>query len=448
MKKILFALSLLCILLWSCNMMDLSDVGYGDDDRLKSSAVKSVLYDTADGCWIAEMEEHEFYFHFHKDGRVTLDSDFLEQAVEGRVSFSTQGKSVGLDIEDCDVHLQSLGGEYAETKFIVSALPAEGEPVRLTLVGETTGKTMELHPTTQAYIRTQVASKADFNELFEKNLLDNQVICDVSGKLIGYYGLVLKGVNDISVKVLTIENKDGNDANGHTRYYESPLTKEGKVFKLDIPVEEIKATNGTTYAFKAIDCTGEEVTVDGMADVSFTSNKGAVSDFDFVTSGGKFTMAKAQNHGAACDEIWQETDGQMTASGAQCADINVMNYDWGANPAQRPLAIWTWWFYNLVFPSSEPGADILMNPEDKDRVLFKNLSGMGIPAGNGALSQQEIEEINVYCKNLLGTWFNEKGLFVVRCDRRSVEDKFYVYLLCPDTEATPKGGMWIKFERD
>lgn len=377
MKKVLFALAVLCTSFWSCNTLDLNDVGYGDGDRLKASSVKEILYGTADGCWKADYQGHEFYFQFHEDGTVTLDSDFLEMAVEGKTSFSAKGKEVALDIENCDVHLQNLGSEFADTKFVVSEIPAEGEAPQLNLYGESTGNTIELQPTTQAYIDGKVASKADFTELFEKNLLDNQSICDASGNFIGYYGLVLNGVNDLSVKIITIENKDGSDANGHTQYYESKLTKEGQIFKLDTPVEQIKSVNGATYAFKAIDCTGDAVAVDGMSNVTLTSNKGAVNDFDYVTSGGKFTLGKAQDHGAACDEIWAGTGGQATSSGGTIADINAMSYDygWSGSPKQRPLVIWTWWFANLAFPSSEEGVSILMNNSDKDRVLFKNISG-------------------------------------------------------------------------
>lgn len=450
MKKVLFALAVLCTSFWSCDTMDLSNVGDGDSDRLKSSTVKELLYDTADGCWIADYQGHEFYFQFHKDGTVTLDSDFLELAVEGKTSFSTQGMGVAIGIENCDVHLQNLGSAYVDTRFVVSEIPAEGETTKLYLYGETSGNTIELQPTTWAYIEGKVTSKADFTELFEKNLLDNQAICDASGNLIGYYGLVLNGVNDLSIKILTIENKDGNDPNGHTQYYESALTKEGHLFKLDTPVEEIKSVNGTTYAFRAIDCSGESVVVDGMSNVSLASNKGAVNDFDYVTSGGKFVMGKAQNRGAASDEVWAGTGGQATSSGGSIADVNAMSYDfgWSGSARQRPLVIWTWWFANLAFPSSDDGASILMNSVDKDRILFKNLSGNGQPCGGGTLNPTEVAEINAYCKDLIDTWFNEEGLFVVRHDRQNVGDKFYIYLLCPDTDATSKGGMWIKFQRD
>ena len=82
MKKVLFALAVLCTSFWSCNTLDLNDVGYGDGDRLKASSVKEILYGTADGCWKADYQGHEFYFQFHEDGTVTLDSDFLEMAVE------------------------------------------------------------------------------------------------------------------------------------------------------------------------------------------------------------------------------------------------------------------------------------------------------------------------------------------------------------------------------
>ncbi|MFT0159180.1 hypothetical protein ACMSFV_07160 [Bacteroides thetaiotaomicron] len=40
MKKVLFALAVLCTSFWSCNTLDLNDVGYGDGDRLKASSVK------------------------------------------------------------------------------------------------------------------------------------------------------------------------------------------------------------------------------------------------------------------------------------------------------------------------------------------------------------------------------------------------------------------------
>ena len=169
-----------------------------------------------------------------------------------------------------------------------------------------------------------------------------------------------------------------------------------------------------------------------------------------MTSGGKFTLGKAQDHGAACDEIWAGTGGQATSSGGTIADINAMSYDygWSGSPKQRPLVIWTWWFANLAFPSSEEGVSILMNNSDKDRVLFKNISGSGQTCGGGTLNATEVAEINAYCKDLIDTWFNEKGLFVVRHDRQSAGDKFYIYLLCPDTEATSKGGMWMKYQRD
>ena len=78
----------------------------------------------------------------------------------------------------------------------------------------------------------------------------------------------------------------------------------------------------------------------------------------------------------------------------------------------------------------------------------KNISGSGQTCGGGTLNATEVAEINAYCKGLIDTWFNEKGLFVVRHDRQSAGDKFYIYLLCPDTEATSKGGMWMKYQRD
>ena len=43
MKKVLFALAVLCTSFWSCNTLDLNDVGYGDGDRLKASSVKEIF---------------------------------------------------------------------------------------------------------------------------------------------------------------------------------------------------------------------------------------------------------------------------------------------------------------------------------------------------------------------------------------------------------------------
>ena len=43
MKKVLFTLAVLCASFWSCNTLDLNDVGYGDGDRLKASSVKEIL---------------------------------------------------------------------------------------------------------------------------------------------------------------------------------------------------------------------------------------------------------------------------------------------------------------------------------------------------------------------------------------------------------------------
>lgn len=446
MKKILFTLAVLCTSLWSCNTLDLTDVGYGEGERLKPSSVKEILYDTADGCWKADYQGHEFYFQFHKDGTVTLDSDFLEQKVNGSVAFSTSGKEVEVNIDGCDVHLQNLGSEYVDTKFIVSEIPAEGGNVKLTLVGKTNGKAIEIIPTTQSYIDEQVVSKAEFNELFDKNLLDNQVICDASGSLIGYYGLVLNGVSDLKIKVLTIENRTGSDAKGHVQYYESKLTKDGKIFKLDTPISGIKAVNGTVYGIKDIDCSGENVVVDGMSGVVLASNKGAVSDFDY-TSGRKFSMSEKQKKGDACDEIWEET--HETLKGIPYNDIHLegidmMRYD-KMSSGRRPLSIWRDWYKNVIYPSSEEGASILMNNEDKDRILFNNISGAGIYDQMGYMgydsTPEECQKIKTALSNLLSTWFNEKGLFVVR---HKTTDNLYIYLLCPDTEATEQGGMWMK----
>ena len=43
MKKVLFALAVLCTSFWSCNTLDLNDVGYGDGDRLMTIRGKSFI---------------------------------------------------------------------------------------------------------------------------------------------------------------------------------------------------------------------------------------------------------------------------------------------------------------------------------------------------------------------------------------------------------------------
>ena len=234
MKKVLFALAVLCTSFWSCNTLDLNDVGYGDGDRLKASSVKEILYGTADGCWKADYQGHEFYFQFHEDGTVTLDSDFLEMAVEGKTSFSAKGKEVALDIENCDVHLQNLGSEFADTKFVVSEIPAEGEAPQLNLYGESTGNTIELQPTTQAYIDGKVASKADFTELFEKNRRKQ------------LFMLYLKSANleDIEKEYEFITNTPSNE-NGFTNFASGCSRKE---FEIKILPGYINAEKGIDLA--------------------------------------------------------------------------------------------------------------------------------------------------------------------------------------------------------
>lgn len=66
MKKVLFALAVLCTGFWSCNTLDLNDVGYGEGDRLKASSVKEILYGTADGCWKPTIRDTSFTSSFMK----------------------------------------------------------------------------------------------------------------------------------------------------------------------------------------------------------------------------------------------------------------------------------------------------------------------------------------------------------------------------------------------
>ena len=55
MNKLSYIYGVLCMfLLWGCNTIDLSDVGYGESDRLKASDVKEVLYNASEGCWMTE----------------------------------------------------------------------------------------------------------------------------------------------------------------------------------------------------------------------------------------------------------------------------------------------------------------------------------------------------------------------------------------------------------
>lgn len=444
MKKILFTLSVLCTVLWSCDTMDLSDVGYGDGDRLKSSDVKSLLYDTADGCWMADYQGHEFYFQFHKDGKVTLDSDFLELSIVSGTSYATNGKMVDMVIEKCNVHLGYLGSAFVDTEFTVTEVPGEGEALKVVLHGESSGNNIELVPTTRTYITSKVEPKIE--TLIENILLRNGVICDASGTFIAYYG-VTKKEDEYFVKVISIENKTGNDTKGHTQYYESELTRDGFVFSLVTPVSTIKATNGKTYAFNTIefDSSTLDLSFDGMTDVVVTSNKDAVKGFDY-TSGNKYSMNQKNDYGDACDEIWEHTgslfDG-LTYDEAHLEGIDCMRYAYDVvPPSARPLCIWRDWYKNVWLPGSEEGASIMMNSEDKDWVIFRNINPSGIDHGplGQVSSPAEKAKMLASLKNLLDTWFNEEGLFIVR-----VPNSTSFYLLCPDTEATANGGMWMKW---
>ena len=447
MKKLSYIYGILCVLLlWGCNTIDLSDIGYGDGDRLKSSTLKAALL-SKEGCWKADYQGHTFYFRFHKDGTVALDSDFQEFTVSGNISCSTSGKNVEIQITNCDVHLGLLGNGLGESKFIVSEVPGEGETESICLVGVLTGNTIELMPTTEAEIINVVEPKIE--SLIATNMAENKVVCDGFGNLIAYYATTQEDNGEYSIKVLTIENKSGNDERGHTQYYESKLSREGNTFRLLTPIDEIKSVNGKTYFFKAIDFGAAGLELEGMPNVSVISNAGAVEDFDYVTAKKQFSFGSAQTKGAACEEIWNCTGGSFTEGGS-VADINLMEYDYGwanADCTQRPLIIWTWWFVNLVWRSSEPGANIRMNDVDTDLIHFTNLSGNGENCGGGRMTDQQVKDLNEYAKPLLDTWFSEKGLFVARVNRLGVGDKFYIYLLSPDTNATSNGGMWMKMQR-
>ena len=443
MRYLFGTIAWICLLFTSCNKIVLQEESEEGKTRLKASEVKAVLYGQSSGLWLANYQGHEFYFQFTgTEGQVKLDSDFLKEEVTSTVAFSTKGRAVSIEFIGV-THFNDLPPKDVDVEYVISALPSVNNLSEgIVLKGVNSGNTLKLVPTTQQYIQGKVSTKLEFVSLLSKNLLDNSVITDANGKFIAYYTMTLDyRTADYKIKVITIENRDGNDPNGHTQVYTSELTKEGNVFKLKTPITGIKATNGVQYNFLSVDC-NNVVSVGGMSDVKVVSNRTALSSFDF-TANKKWSFNKVQNQGAASDEIWSITAGNTNInglSGLQLLGLDIMDPGMGAN--ERPMIFWTSGFKTRKFLGSAAGAEI-RKTEELDRIFFVNSNADGIrgPYGEEHTSA-ELLAIKQYFKPLFDTWYNKEGLYVASV--QLPDGSVRIYLLSPDVLLTAKGGSWIQ----
>jgi len=248
-------------------------------------------------------------------------------------------------------------------------------------------------------------------------------------------------IADYKIKVITIENKDAKDPNGHTQVYESQLTKEGNVFKLNTPITSISATNGTKYSFQSVNC-NDVITVTGMSNVKITSNRTALASFDYMANK-KWSFCKAQNQGAASDEIWNITAGNTNINGLanfQLLGLDILDPD--MNPSERPLIFWTSGFNTHKFIGSDAGATI-RKTDELDRIYFVNSVPDGIRGSYGnELSPAQVNALKQHFKPLFDAWYNTKGLYVIRVQLQN--GSLRTYLLSPDVTLTAKGGSWIQ----
>lgn len=443
MKYLLGTMACICLFFTSCNKIVLQEESEDGKARLKASEVKAVLYGQSNGLWHAIYQGHEFFFQFTgSDGKVKLDSDFLQEEKTATASFSTKGRAVGLEFVG-ESHFAYLPPNDADEEFVISTLSAQNNLSEgIIFKGVNTGNTLKLMPTTQEYMQAKVNTKLEFISLLSKNLLDNSVITDANGKFIAYYTMTLDyRTADYQIKVITIENKDGKDPNGHTQVYVSRLTKEGNVFKLNTPISSIEATNGIQYSFKSVNC-NDVLTVTGMSNVKIASNRTALASFDF-TAGKKWSFCKAQNQGAASDEIWNATAGNTNINGLanfQLLGLDIM--DPGMNPNERPLIFWTSGFKTRKFLGSNAGATI-KKTDELDRVYFVNSNADGIRGPYGdEHTPAELDAMKQYFKPLFDTWYNSEGLYVIRVQLQN--ESLRTYLLSPDVKLTAKGGSWIQ----
>ncbi|MFZ4860855.1 hypothetical protein ACL9RF_01585 [Sphingobacterium sp. Mn56C] len=443
MKKIGLALSGLCLALSSCNKIDLDNVGYPTVERLLASEVKSALNSVPNGTWHAFYQDHEFFFRFNTaEGSVVVDSDFLADSKTVNSAFSTKGRAVRWALSDAG-HFALLDPAYFEDNFIIEALPAAAELSNgITLKGERTGNTIVLLPTTAAYIDDKLETKKEFKELLAKNLLDNSVVTDAAGNFVAYYKLSLDyRTEDYNIKVITIENKTGNDALGHTQVYTSKLTKAGSVFTLTSPIQDIHAVSGKRYDFRSLNL-NDAITITGMSDIKVHSNKNAVTLFDY-TGNRKWSFNKAQNQGAASEEIWNATAGNVNigaVQGLQLLGLDLM--DPGMRAKERSMVFWTSGFRTRIWLGSTEGADIRKG-QDGEQLFFTNVQPDGVHGNWGdAHSSIEINAIKQHFKALFDAWYSPEGLYVVKVPNAAGQMR--ILLLSPDMGLSSRGGHWIR----
>jgi len=437
MKNVLLVLITLCTVLYSCDSLDLSDVGYGDSDRLKPSAVKAAIYAAPDGCWTTDYAGYKFYFQFKEDGTVIMDSEQMKDPTESATTFMTKGRDTELTVEDGG-HFAYLGSEFLETKFIISDISDN----KIICKGVNTGTELVLTPTTKAVMEANAAQKSDFlDKIREYAVLTPGVISHNNNQFIAYYTTYIDYQNfEIKIKIITIEKTDDNDTYGHTKVYTSTLDRDGDVFILETPVSEFKTmTSGDKCTIESLKYLNGTVTVNGQNTslMTVSSNDDAITKFD--DPGTKWACAKESVHGtkgAACQEIWDETTQTIDGVNATLASIEAFaGYGDDNMKISRPLVFWVMnsnGYSTLAFPGSTPGANIMKN-EERDRIAFTRISSTGI-VGWGGFPQEEISAINEKFSNLLNFWFEGDGLYVT-----SFQD--YIYLL------SPTSGMWMKLQK-
>lgn len=438
MKKVLFALVVLCAVFYSCDSLDLSDVGYGDGDRLKPSDVKSIVYAAPDGCWATEYAGYKFYFQFKESGTVTMDSEQMKDPTESAATFTTKGKETLLTIEGGG-HFAYLGSDLTEDQLVISEVSKD----KIVCKGENTGASLILVPATKAAMDANTAQKADFlKKIRDYASLIPAVVRYGSEQFVAYYMTYVDYQKfEIKIKVITIEKTGDSDLYGHTKVYTSTLKKEGELFLLETPVPEFKTmTTSDKCSIESIKVKDGVVTINGLnsAQLTVTSNDDAVVTFDNYQT--KWACAKESVHGtkgAACQEIWNETGSKIDGvSSATVVSIELFSsYGDDNMKMSRPFVFWAMnasGYSTLAFPSSAPGASITKDGEH-DRVFFTKMSSTGI-VGWGGFTQEEIAGINSKFTTFLGFWYDKDGLYVAKL-------KDYIYLL------SPTSGMWVKLQK-
>jgi len=438
MKNVLLILITLCTVFYSCDSLDLDDVGYGDGDRLKPSAVKAVIYAAPDGCWTTEYAGYKFFFQFNEDGTLLMDSEQMKDPTESVISFMSRGRDTELTIEGGG-HFAYLGSELSESKFVIS----EVSESKIVCKGVNTNTEIVLLPSTKTAMNANAAQKTEFlDKIREYAVLTPSVISLDNNQFVAYYTTYVDYLNfDIGIKVITIEKTEDSDMYGHTKVYTSVLNKDGDVFKLETPVPEFKTmTTGDKCTIESLKYQNGTVSVNGQnaSRLTVSSNEDAVATFDDPAI--KWSCAKESVHGtkgAACQEIWDETNSTIDGvTGANLVSVEIFaNYGDDNMKISRPLVFWVTnsrGYSTLAFPGSSPGANITKN-EERDLIGFTKISSSGI-VGWGGFTQEEITAVNLKLTNLLNFWFEAEGLYVTQLQG-------YIYLL------SPTSGMWMKLQK-